>query len=58
MYPAVHYSSTVMWFSISEEYTEGKQNVTHISILICMNTVERFWHTVFLEGNVIIKNIP
>lgn len=33
-----------------EEYTEGKQNITYISILICMNTVERFWHTIFLGG--------
>lgn len=58
MYKAVYYSSTVMWFSISEEYTEGRENVTHISFLICKNTVERFWHTIFLGGNVSIKNIP
>lgn len=50
--------TTVMWFHISEEYAEGKQKVTHIAILICTNTVERFWHTIFLGVNVIIKNIP
>lgn len=28
-----------------------------MSTLICMNTVERFWHTLFLWG-MLIKNSP
>lgn len=37
------------------EYTEGRQNIAYISILICVTTVERFWHNILLVGMLWLK---